>query len=173
MSIGVTTALLAGLAALGLFLSLALVRVLRPLQTAIEERGIPDKMLPRIGGSIARFRVQMGDGSTVTDEALRIGTTLVGFFLPHCPSCDRLHARLLAEPSPWPLLAFVVDAGPEDPDAQAVMDKFAAVGRSGLATDEVRRAIGLGDDAAFPTLVRIENGILTAAGRRLPQVIES
>ena len=168
---GVTTALLAGVAALNMVLSLALVRRIRPLQILIEERGIPDGMLPRIGASVARFRVELADGSVVTDEAVRTGTTLIGFFLPHCPSCDRMYARMREEPLPWPLLAFVEGAA-EDPDARAVLEKFAAVGRTGIANDEVQRAVGLGENAAFPTLVRIENGIVTAAGRRLHLVTD-
>jgi thiol-disulfide isomerase/thioredoxin len=171
MSIGATTGLLAGFAAFNLLLSLVLVRRVRPLQKLIEERGIPDQMLPRIGTSVAPFRVQMADGSVVTDEAVRTGTTLIGFFLPHCPSCDRMVARMIEEPPPWPLLAFV-EGAPEDPDARAEVEKLAAVGRPGLASAEVERAVGLSDSAAFPTLVRIENGIVTAAGRRLHVVTE-
>jgi len=171
MSIGATTALCAGFAALNLLLSLVLVRRVRSLQSLIEERGIPDHMLPRIGASIVPFRVEMPDGSVITDETVRTGTTLIGFFLPNCPSCDRLHARLLEEPPPWPLLAFV-EGGPDDPDALAVVEKYAALGRSGIANDEVQRAVGLSESAAFPTLVRIDNGIVTAAGRRLHLVTE-
>jgi len=172
MSIGATTGLVAGFAALNLLLTLVLVRRVRPLQKLIEERGIPDAMLPRIGRSVAPFRVEMADGSVITDDALRTGTTLVGFFLPHCPSCDRMVARMIEEPPPWPLLAFV-EGAPGDPEALAEVEKLAAVGRPGLATDEVQRAVGLSDSAAFPTLVRIDNGVVTAAGRRLHVVTDS
>jgi thiol-disulfide isomerase/thioredoxin len=172
MSIAATTALLAGFTAFNVLLSLLVVRKVRPLQALIEERGIPDRMLPRTGLSIGRFRVEMADGGVLIDEEVRSGTALIGFFLPHCPSCDRMHARLLAEPPPWPVVAFV-EGKPDDPEAQAEVAKFAAVARSGFATEEVARALGLSDESAFPTLVRVENGIVTAAGRRLPQVIET
>lgn len=172
MLIPVVTVSLAGLTVLNIVLSLALIRRVRPLQAAAEELGAPpDKNLPRAGTRVREFTAGAIDGTPLTQEGLGAGPVLVGVVIPDCPWCERLHARLVADRPRLPLWVFVHGSA-GDPAAEAVVRKFSAVAvRVAYAGDEVLQALGMSDAVAFPTLLRVDHGVIRAAGHRLPDVL--
>ena len=125
--------------------------------------------LPQPGDPIGRFAVTTTAGEVVTDVSLARETTLVGFFQPNCGPCERVQAELCQRPLGVPIVA-LIRAAADEAGATAMSDALAHVARVAYAgaDDSVSRAFRT---AGYPTLVRIENGLVAAAGHRLSDVL--
>lgn len=161
---------LAVLVAINLLLTFALIGRLRTLQETVAN-SVParDPALPKPGEVVGRFETTTTEGEPLTDNALREGKTLVGFFTPGCRPCANVRQLLITSPPDIPLLAFV-EGTPEDPEAQALGKSLSQVARVAFLTegDAVTRAI---KQAGYPTLVLVERGVVAASGHWLHEVL--
>lgn len=146
----------------------ALISRVRTLQELVVQNRTQDG-LPQRGDPIGRFEVTTTAGDVITDVSLALETTLVGFFLPNCVPCERVQAELRDRPPDVPMVA-VIHAAADEISAVAMSDalsQFARVAYAG-AEDSVSRAFRT---AGYPTLLRVENGLVAAAGHRLRDVL--
>jgi thiol-disulfide isomerase/thioredoxin len=162
-------AVLAVLVVLNLLLTFAIIGRVRFLQDFVEKAMAKDPALPQPGDPVGRFEVTTPEGELLTDNALRSGVTLVGFFAPKCEPCATLRAQLLKTPPSLPLMAFV-DGRADDPEARELGTALSRIARVAYAVkeDSVSRAFR---SAGFPTLIRVENGTVAAAGHQLRDVL--
>ena len=150
---------------LHLLLTFSLIARVRTLQDMLAgTRG-----LPQPGTPVGSFEAATPEGEKLTDALLRGGTTLVGFFAPGCGPCEKARTELVASPPGLPVLAFV-DGTDADPDARTLVASLGQVARVAYAAsgDDVYRAFR---PVGFPSLFRIENGQVAAAGHRLGDVL--
>jgi thiol-disulfide isomerase/thioredoxin len=163
-------AVLAVLVVLNLLLTFALIGRIRVLQALVEKMMGKDPSLPQPGDLVGRFEVTTPEGELLSDAALRSGVSLVGFFAPNCEPCAAMRAQLLATPPPLPLVAIVEGSADDAAASRELGTALSRVARVFYATagDSVTRAFR---SAGFPTLIRVENGMVTAAGHKLHDVL--
>jgi HAMP domain-containing protein len=167
--LSVIGAALATVAFSNLWVSFALIGRLRSLDSLAHAGSAGDAKLPRPGERVRPFRATTADGQLVTADRLEQGATLVGFFSPDCRECKRVVADLFAHPPTFPMFAVVEG----HPGLLASSTLVAELGRLGLVAygddnDGVRQAFQL---RSFPTLVRTQDGTVTAAGHQLSDVL--
>jgi len=163
-------AVLAVLVVLNLLLTFALIGRLRALQEAVSQLpAARDPALPQPGDPVGPFQATTQGGESVSDSALRAGVTLVGFFTPGCRPCTTVREQLLASPPAVPMLAFV-EGGPEDEASRTLAAALGQVARVAYMAedDSVAKAFR---QAGYPTLVRVEDGVVAAAGHHLHEVL--
>ena len=154
---------------LNFLLTFALLGRVRALQEWMVAKSSVDAELPRPGDPIGRFEALADDGGTLTDDALS-GVTLVGFFSPGCKPCETVKAELVRSPPALPFLAFVDGSGADPSAARRLGEALKAVARVAY-TDDASPVLRAFRDPAYPTLVRVENGAVAAAGHRLRDVL--
>lgn len=149
-------------------LLLAIVRRLRlqrPAPPAIE--------LPRIGMQAPGFAAEDADGQWIDDSFYsHYGEAVVAFLSDDCVPCQHVRAELARDPLQGPVLAFVHtrDGGPQQ-------SEFAAdLARTGARTvllepgSDIPKRFSV---AAFPTLLRLRDGIVVASSIKLADVREA
>ncbi len=161
------------LACVALALALALAQRVRTLAEAFASGNVKDQDLPRRGDRVGTFRVTTLAGEQLSQASLAQGESLVGYFTAGCSTCDTVRAELREQPPRLPLLAVVVahsDEPQDEQDARAVAQKLEALAKVAVVRPgaEVTRAFR---DAGFPTLVRVRDGAVTAAGHRISDVL--
>ncbi|MFF1615193.1 TlpA family protein disulfide reductase [Amycolatopsis sp. NPDC058278] len=149
-------AVLAVLTVLNLLLSSAMIRLIR------EQRRPATPALPAVGTEIGAFEVTDTDGRTVTDHEL--DDVLVAFLSPTCAPCRRIAGKLTE-----PTVAFVLDGGDRDKAVEYAAGLGSAV-RVAFVGDRspVSAAFNAGD--VTPTLIRVRDGRIAAAGHDLDAV---
>jgi thiol-disulfide isomerase/thioredoxin len=162
-------AVLAVLVMLNLLLTFALIRRVRVLQEMVSKGPARDPALPQPGDAVGAFQAATPEGGLLTDEALRSGVNLVGFFTTGCHPCATVRAQLLESPPKLPLMAFV-EGRADDPAARELGTSLSAIARVAYITeaDSVAKAFR---SAGYPTLIRVENGTVAAAGHQLGDVL--
>jgi len=165
-------AIAALVAVLNLMLNLALVGRVRALTETVAAQGATavDRSLPRPGRPIGSFEIETTLGERITDESLREAATLVTFFITGCTTCEGIRAELLAGPPAIPVLAFI-HANGDAHAARAIGDALGPVARVAYfdeQNDSVGEAFGT---VRYPTLLRIQDGVVAASGRRLQDVV--
>jgi thiol-disulfide isomerase/thioredoxin len=147
-------------------LTFALLRRVHALQGLVV--GAPEP-LPSPGTAIGSFEAVTTRGEVVTDASLRAAPVLIGFFSPGCKPCEQARAALLARPPALPLVAFVAGAE-SDAAARALADELARIARVAYTTpaDPVNRAFR---PTLFPSLFRIEDGVIARAGHEVGDVL--
>ncbi|NMO15717.1 thioredoxin family protein [Pyxidicoccus fallax] len=162
-------AVLAVMVVLNLLLTFALVRRVRALQDRVSNVPARDPALPQPGDAVGAFQAATPEGGLLTDEALRSGVNLVGFFTTGCHPCATLRAQLLESPPRLPLMAFV-EGHEDDPAARELGAALGAIARVAFITetDSVTKAFR---PAGYPTLIRVENGTVAASGHQLRDVL--
>lgn len=157
---------LAILALANLLLLLGVLSRLRLLHTAARARAPMDR-LPEVGRAVRAFEVAATGGALVTDRAFAAGTTIVGFFTTGCRKCARIRAALVETPPAHPTIV-MIHGDPGDAETLAMGAALTHVGQIAYFEDlGVARAFGV---LGYPTLLRIEDGRITAAGRALEDV---
>lgn len=152
-----------------LLLTFGLIARIRTLQEMVEGQSNRDLELPAAGAAIGAFAAVTSAGEAISDAELRDGApTLVGFFTPNCKACEQEKAALLAQPPTLPLLAFV-DGSPEDPEAVSLIAALGKIGRAAFTHEAAMTAFH--NPTGFPTLYRIEQGAIAAAGHRVREVM--
>lgn len=152
------------IAAADFLLSLAVIRRLR-VQAAqrAEEAGID---VPATGHRVPELELETIAGDQIDHEFYGGRSVVLGFFSPDCPACERLKSDLQREPLSQPLLAFVRLPSQGQRENPALIEGLQNAGaqivryRQG---DAVAEGFAV---RAFPTLLRVEDGVTVAAGFR-------
>lgn len=162
-------ALFSILAALNLLLTLALARRLADVERTTDGlRGEP--RMPRVGAEVTAFSVETVAGVQWTDARLRSGRTLLVFSMPGCSPCATLAEELRHTQLPpgVGLLVLLAGIGQERAALAAteypVMAEVAFVPPDSDVTDRF-------EVDAFPTVVLVEDGRITAVGRKPAEVL--
>lgn len=157
------------LAVVNFLLSMALIRRVRVLQELVERTPQRDPNLPKTGEAIGSFQATTLQGETLSNETLKPGVSLVGFFTTHCKPCAALRAQLLESPPTLPVVAFV--EGPaDDPEVGEMAEALKRIARVVYTrnNDALHQAF---KPAGYPTLIRVENGVVAASGHALADVL--
>jgi hypothetical protein len=160
-------ALLALLAAANLLLTLALARRLAEVERRAARGHEPRR--PQIGAEVAQFSVATADGGKLTDAQLRTGRTLLVFSMADCGPCAALADELRHTELPAGLDLVVLLAAGEDDQALGAA-KYPASARVGFLPPDGSVADRFEVDA-FPTVVLVEEGRMTAVGRNPREVL--
>lgn len=128
-----------------------------------------DPDLPEPGDAVKPFAATSAAGAPLTDEMLASGATLVAFFTPHCKPCEQAREKLLVEPPPMPMVAFI-NGSAEDAASQQLADALGRVAQVAYTArnDSVTRAFR---QAGYPTFIRVENGTVAASSHQLHDVL--
>ncbi len=124
---------------------------------------------PRAGHLVGDFRLQSSDGREISTRTVSSGTHIAAFVLPGCESCKELVAEFgNGGIDPAQLTVFVA-SGPADPDSIDLVKSLPAGASIGFI--EPRGSIiDAFDILGFPTVIRIEDGAVAAAGLSLSTV---
>jgi thiol-disulfide isomerase/thioredoxin len=127
--------------------------------------------LPEPGMRIGEFSTTMLTGGRYGHEDLAGRTVIAVFVSPNCAPCQEVIAALRAPLAPKGATYLIFVSGPAgDPLAEqtaAALTGSGAVGIVGSA-GPVAKAFSV---RGYPTLLAVEDGVVTAAGRRLEAVI--
>jgi hypothetical protein len=154
-------AVLAGVTSLNLLLTLALVRRLRGIESGAGSAATP--ALPEPGLAVGDFAETTAGGEPLTQASLG-EDALVAFLSPECGPCRTAASWLLANRDRLPPAAFALlaaDSG--DPRAQAFAAKLATAAAVAFVEVSGPASEAFGGIQEFPTLIRVEHGIITAA----------
>ncbi|MFL6141316.1 MAG: TlpA family protein disulfide reductase [Labedaea sp.] len=153
-------AILTVLTVVNLLLSSAIIRMLNDPDRGGGHR--PE--LPRVGVVVGEFTATDTGGAAVTDRDLD-DEVLVAFLSPTCAPCQAITPGLAERAEPT--VAFIVDD-----DRAAAVEYAAGLGstRAALVEPNSAAATAFGFTGATPTLVRVEHGVITAAGHTLEAV---
>jgi hypothetical protein len=167
----VAVAVVAVATVFNLTLTLGLARRMRlELGTpAAGEGTVGGPAFPTAGLRIGSFGEVGVDGREITDADVSEGERLVGYFSANCPACAHVRRRLLAQGAPLPLTAFVAGSA-EDPEVTELARDIAAVAEHVAIVDLDGPATLALAVEAYPTLVRLQDGIVRASGYKLDAV---
>jgi thiol-disulfide isomerase/thioredoxin len=147
-------------------LSLAIIRRLRA-QGPITR---PTIGLPHKGMSIPQFRMKSIAGEEIdTAWVQRQGALLLGFFAQSCPACSRLKNELRRSPPSEPLVSFLREPEEHEVVDVELRDVLAALGEL-IPFDSSTELTHRFEVNGFPTLIRVEDGEVVAAGHDLRAV---
>jgi hypothetical protein len=167
----VLTTIVAALA-VGLGLNfLLLLGVLRRLRIVGTTRSSSEVDMPAVGKPLASFAIETVDGRVIDSAFFTPGPVLLGFFARGCEACERAKAEISSRPPSEPFLALVRTDDPTNPlDLELVRDlsKSGALVATYPMESEIMRQVGA---RVFPTLIRVEKGIVTDASSRLRDVV--
>lgn len=179
---------LGGLVAFELATTFAALGKLRIAQRHLEQSGgVPDPLLPPRGTRVRPFRASLASGGErtgeptgaitgeitgeLTDAALSAGTVIVGFFTTGCLQCEAVCEELEEAPLGFPLFA-LIHAEPDDPPAALprLVRRLSGLAQVAYLDAEIMAAFAFRDDSGFPTLVRLHNGLVIAAGHGVAEL---
>jgi thiol-disulfide isomerase/thioredoxin len=165
---------LCGLVAFELATTLAVLGKLRVAQRHIEQTGgLPDPLLPPRGTRVGPFRAPLADGppGEITNAALRGRTVIIGFFTSNCLQCEAVCEQIEETPLGAPLIALVYTE-PSDPPAAVsrILRRLAGLAQVAYLDAESQAAFAFRDDSGFPTLVKLQDGIVVAAGHGVAEL---
>ncbi len=166
--LAIIVTVMAVITVLHLFVTFGLIARFRAFQdsSAIVPR---DPDLPSPGEVVQPFEATSSTGAPLSAATFASGTTLVGFFLPHCAPCEKAREKLLGDPPSVPMIAFI-DGSAEDAACQQLGEALVAVAQVAYTArnESVTRAFR---QAGFPTFIRVENGTVAASGHNLRDVL--
>jgi hypothetical protein len=163
-------ALLGILGAANLLLTLALARRLAEAERMAGAGQRAEPRMPRVGAEVAPFSVETTEGARLTDARLRSGHTLLVFSLPGCGPCATLAEELRHTELPCGLGLLVLLAAPEDERGALSAVEYPAVAEVAFVPPD-SSLIDQFEVDAFPTLVLVEEGRITAVGRKPSEVL--
>ena len=153
---------------LNLGLTFALIRRLR----ALEESVAPVAALPMVGARVDHFEVHTTQGRRVSQHDVSTGSIIAAFLSPSCQGCSKLIEALISGETVHPPWFIFVVAGDAREDADALALSVSSVGQVAVVQgNEVMDAFG--GVAGFPTVVRLQDGTIAAAGHRIQDVVRS
>lgn len=124
---------------------------------------------PTVGSGVAPFAVHALDGARMSEVDVGSGSVVVGFFSVGCEPCTAVKDQIVANNIPEPLFVFVVGA-PEDSASMALAQELATVARRVAVINHDGSPVTALGVRAYPTLVRLEDGVVRASGYRLDAV---
>ncbi|WP_030461677.1 hypothetical protein [Kitasatospora sp. NRRL B-11411] len=155
--------------ALNLSLTFAVIRRLRE----IESRPIGPGMdrLPAVGTAIGGFDAGTTAGGRLGRADLAAGEFLAGFVMTGCGPCADLVAELDRTAAvDTEKTLFFVTGDPEAEETAALAAKLGRFGRVVLVGHNSSVTAAFGGVMAYPTLLRIRDGVITHAGTTLDVV---
>jgi hypothetical protein len=165
-----TAVLLVGaLGLLNLFLSLAVIRYLRTERIGQAWRPTGSDLTP-LGTVITWLSVTTVDGARVTDAELRLGRVFVGLLRVGCPSCGEFVDKVAAGALTLPAKSLILVVADSQDEAHPYLERLGngiRVATTGQDSPELR---AFGEVGAFPTFLRLDNGVVTIADYR-PAVV--
>ncbi|MEU8588821.1 hypothetical protein AB0C59_17745 [Streptomyces sp. NPDC048664] len=166
----IVLAVLLGVAtAANLALTFAVVRRLRVL----EEGGTSAAaVLPSTGTAVAEFSAVTTTGEEVTAADVAGGDAFAAFVMVGCTPCGNLIESLAGGASTGaenPL--FFVVGDPESQEARRMAGTLGAIGRVAVVAEHSSATAAFGRIGAFPTLLRLKDGVIAAAGHDLGDVV--
>jgi hypothetical protein len=163
-------ALLGLLAAANLLLTLALARRLAEVERQAGVSLPAQPRTPRVGAEVGTFSVPTAGGAQLTDARLRGGRTLVVFSQADCGPCAALADELRHTELPAGLSLLILLAAAEDQGTALAALKYPAAAEVAFVPPDS----GLIDQFevdAFPTLILVEGGRITAVGHTPSEVL--
>lgn len=158
-------------AGFSILLNFGVIRRLRELQDRFPLGNVPSS-LPRTGQRVGTFQARTLAGVPMSERDLAESSTLIGFFSTDCSPCRRLRDQLLTEPPAERMTAFVVtrDEKGGERDAMSFARDLALAADVAIVPVDgtTTRAF---DVRGYPTLLRVTEGVITAAGHRLADVL--
>ncbi|WP_406208087.1 hypothetical protein OH807_36110 [Kitasatospora sp. NBC_01560] len=156
--------------AANLVLTFAIIRRLRALEEG-GTGGAPDA-LPAVGTAVAEFAAVTTSGVEVTAADVAVGEAFAGFVMVGCTPCGTLIDSLAggAVTGADDPLFFVV-GDPDDPETRRMSALLGPVGRVAVVAEKSAATAAFGQVSAFPTLLRIKDGVIAAAGHDLADVV--
>lgn len=165
---------LCGLVAFEIATTLAVLGKLRIAQRHLEQTGgLPDPLLPARGTRVGPFRAALADGSPgeVTHAALRGRTVVVGFFTSNCLQCEAVCEQIEESPFEAPLIALIYTEPSDPPAAVArIVGRLSGLAQVAYLDAATQAAFAFQDDSGFPTLVKLHNGTVVAAGHGVAEL---
>ncbi|MFD0275217.1 hypothetical protein ACFVHB_15120 [Kitasatospora sp. NPDC127111] len=155
--------------AANLVLTFAVIRRLRTLEEG--GTGAPDA-LPAVGTAVGGFSAVTTTGAEVTEADVADGDAFAGFVMVGCTPCGKLIESLAggaATGADDPL--FFVVGDPESPETRRMAATLAPVGRVSVVAEKSPATAAFGRISAFPTLLRLKDGVIAAAGHDLDDVV--
>ncbi|WP_405358874.1 hypothetical protein OG535_05965 [Kitasatospora sp. NBC_00085] len=155
--------------AANLVLTFAVIRRLRTLEEG--GPGAPDA-LPAVGTAVGEFSAVTTFGEELTVADVASGDAFAGFVMVGCTPCGTLIDSLAggaATGADDPL--FFVIGDPESPETRRMTAALGAVGRVAVVAEKSSATAAFGQVGAFPTLLRLKDGVITAAGHELADVV--
>jgi thiol-disulfide isomerase/thioredoxin len=142
---------------------------------AVVEAGHADgpgkALVPDIGYQVADFSAELLSGGAIHRADLADSSVIIIFVSPGCAPCQKLIASMRSGwvPQGEPLLIFVAGYADDAVVGDTVAELSALSARIGITppTGPVAQAFGV---VGYPTVLRVENGVVTAAGARLDVV---
>jgi hypothetical protein len=149
-----------------LLLVVGLAGRLRALERIARQRKVPPQ-LPQPGHLVQPFEVESTTGDKVSAASLAAYEhALVCFVTSGCSKCTALEERLVARPPQLPVVSFIYG---DLAEAHVLAARLGELGP--VAIFESHRVAEAFGAASFPTLVRLERGVVAAAGRTLEDVV--
>lgn len=148
-----------------LLLIFGLTTRLRALERVARQRKLPPQ-IPQPGHVVLPFEVASTAGAVVSAASLAaLDRALVCFFTSGCSKCKAIEDRLVADPPALPVVSFIYG------DVAEASEHAGRLGPLGpVAIFESHRITDAFGAVNFPTLVRLEHGVVAAAGRTLEEV---
>ncbi|WBP91401.1 hypothetical protein [Kitasatospora cathayae] len=142
-------------------LTLALVRRLR----TVEADRASSQRWPEAGATVTEFAVRTTSGRLATPEDVRVGERLVAFLKAGCGPCDELVDSLDPRLGATDVAAhFFVVGDPSDPRTGMMADRLGALGEVAVVGNGKEVMSAFGGVRVFPTLLRLRDGVIMAAG---------
>jgi hypothetical protein len=163
-------ALLGILGAANLLLTLALARRLAEAERTAAAGQRAEPRMPRVGAEVGTFSVETAEGARLTDARLRSGRTLLVFSLADCGPCAALAEELRHTELPSRLSLLILLAAPENERGAPTAVEYPAAAELVFVPPD-SGLIDRFEVDAFPTLVLVEEGRITAVGRKPSEVL--
>jgi hypothetical protein len=181
--VGALAAAVAFLTVLTLINLALLFAVIRRLRGVEHGAGAPADQLPAVGQRVGAFEVPALDGSVLTaaDVAGTGGThgpdsadsadRLVACVMTGCEPCATFIASLQdGSPAGFDRTFFFITGDPRAEATAALVAELSGLGRVAMMPEDGSVGPALGGVQSFPTVLRITDGRVAAAGRKLDEV---
>lgn len=175
MGMAILAAVVCVLAALVLFNLALTFGLVRRLRMALEDGGIaPGGSIdvpgfPVVGSRVDPFAAQTLDGESLSDADLSAGPAVVAYFSVGCPACVKVKKKLLARGVSGPLTV-IVAGEPGDLEAIALAEEFMTIAEKVAVVEQDSAAVEALRVEGYPTLVRLEDGVVQASGYKLDAI---
>ena len=148
-----------------LVLTFGLTTRLRALERIARQSKLPPQ-IPQPGRVVQPFEVESTTGAMVSAASLAAhDRALVCFVTSGCSKCKAIEDQLVARPPALPVVSFIYG------DLAEARELAGRLGQLGpVAIFESHRITDAFGAVNFPTLVRLEHGVVAAAGRTLEEV---
>ncbi|NUR62930.1 MAG: hypothetical protein HOV87_30395 [Catenulispora sp.] len=173
-TLAAVVALLTVLTLINIALLFAVIRRLRGVEQQHGAGSLADQ-LPAVGHRVAEFEASALDGSVLTSAEVT-GTTdgadrLVAFVMTGCGPCTQFISTLQdGSPAGFDRTFFFITGDPRTEDTAALVAELSDLGRVAMLAEEGPVGPAVGGIGSYPTVLRISDGVVAAAGRKLDEV---